>query len=260
MESLFILIIAITGFLYVNLNLVSRYKFKRSTDWSAYLYVAAWGVPFFTLSWFITTLLSSFGILREIYDTVSPHFTLQNVISSTTSLEEKKNLLKIILVAIISLSTALIFGWVNRLYYFIRVKKKLEVLSKIISHNSLESLLLESYIRTFPVLVTLSSNKVYVGLVTTAPRLEDGKIDHLLLLPLLSGYRKSDNLQVKFITNYYEHYENFLDKGESKLSVHDFNITLPISEIISISLFDMETYNRFEESEKNNNKSKKKNK
>ncbi|EGP02570.1 hypothetical protein GEW_13401, partial [Pasteurella multocida subsp. gallicida str. Anand1_poultry] len=47
MESLSILVIAITGFLYVNLSLTTRYKFKRSVDWSAYLYVAGWGVLFF---------------------------------------------------------------------------------------------------------------------------------------------------------------------------------------------------------------------
>lgn len=245
MESLSILVIAVTGFLYVNLSLTTRYKFKRSTDWSAYLYVVAWGVGFFFIAWSTVSLLSGFGILRVFYDYLSSKINLNSVVMTSNDLDEKKNLLKLVLICILSIFFASLMGCFNRIYYKFFSDNKLKSLSKIISNNPLESLALESHIRSFPILVTLSSSKVYVGLIPFPPILEDGRLEHISLLPLLSGYRDTNKLEVKFTTNYYNHYKNFSSNNED-LDLMDFNITFPISEILSISLFDMDTYNEFQ--------------
>lgn len=255
MESLSILVIAITGFLYVNLSLITRYKFKRSTDWSAYLYVVGWGIIFFFVAWLITLLLSSFGCLRLIYDWLSSRINLSGAVMATSNLEERKNLLKFIFVCVLSISLASLMGYANRAYYNSKRSKdkKLIALSKMISNNPLESLVLESQIRSFPVLVTLSSSKVYVGLVRGKLFIEDGRLEYISLFPLLSGYRDTSNLEVKFTTNYYNHYQNFLsdsnanDSNNNPLNIGDFKITFPISEISSISFFNMDTYNKFQE-------------
>lgn len=246
MESLSILVIAITGFLYANLSLTTRYKFKRSVDWSAYLYVAGWGVCFFFIAWCIISLLSSLGWLREAYNWLSMRINFDRVVMTSNNLEEKKNLLKLVAICVLSIKLAFLVGIGNKIYYKIYADGKLKSLSKLISNNPFESLVLESHIRSFPVLVTLSSNKVYVGIIASVPLLEDGQLEYISLLPLLSGYRESDTLGVIFTTNYYNHYNEFLSDNEESLSLDDFNITFPISEILSISLFDMETYNKFQ--------------
>lgn len=249
MESLSILVIAITGFLYVNLSLITRYKFKRSTDWSAYLYVVGWGIIFFFAAWLITLLLSSFGCLRFIYDWLSSRINLSGAVMATSNLEEKKNLLKFIFVCVLSIFLASLMGYTNRVYYNSKRSKdkKLKALSKIISNNPLESLALEAHLGRNPVLVTLSSNKVYVGVLNSLPGLEEGRLEYLSLFPLLSGYRDTNSLEVNFTTNYYDHYQKLLDDGNNSSSnTAYFNVTFAISEISIISLFDMDTYDRFQ--------------
>lgn len=135
MESLYILVIAVTGFIYVNLNLVTRYRFKRSQDWSAYLYVAAWGIVFFISSWLIANILNNTGFFRYIYNTyINKYISTTNIISlliDNDSIEEKKKLLRIFFIFILSLFLSLIFGLISKLHYnFIFSEDKLKKTNK----------------------------------------------------------------------------------------------------------------------------------
>lgn len=113
--------------------------------------------------------------------------------------------------------------------------------------DDLEYLLLSALDRTMPVLITLNSRKVYVGMVLEAL---DPAIDrkHLRIAPILSGFRNDDNLEVNFTTNYWQVYEQILEgtsKSLSHLEIQDFEIVLPVCEICSASLFDIEAYYQF---------------
>lgn len=250
MESAFILAVAVSGFLFVNLNLSSRYKFKRAQDWSAYLYVVAWGLPFFLISWGVISLLSHFGILKLLYeDYLKDTLKLSSIVTPVVGLDEKKAILKSSLIVISSLLLSYITGFIITQYYKHCPVQKLKRLALIVEYNALESLLLEAHIKNSPILLTLSSSKVYVGFVTRLPKLEDGEQRYLSLLPLFSGYRKQDTNQIKFLTNYYAHYEYLLNEEESERNPSDFKITFPVNEIISISFFDMESFNHFAENQ-----------
>ena len=105
--------------------------------------------------------------------------------------------------------------------------------------NELEELLLEAMSYAKSISITLSSNKVYVGLVVGAfePRTERRAI---ALQPLMSGYR-NDRGKVTFTTFYdtqIAQAPNEADKGE-------FRLVLPVDKMLSISFFDVETYARF---------------
>lgn len=48
MATLLLAVILVSGFIYVNLSLSTRYRYKRSNGWDAYFFVAAWGIVFFS--------------------------------------------------------------------------------------------------------------------------------------------------------------------------------------------------------------------
>ncbi|WP_320406743.1 hypothetical protein [Escherichia coli] len=52
MATLLLAVILVSGFIYVNLSLSTRYRYKRSNGWDAYFFVAAWGIVFFSLAVF----------------------------------------------------------------------------------------------------------------------------------------------------------------------------------------------------------------
>jgi hypothetical protein len=108
---------------------------------------------------------------------------------------------------------------------------------------------------TRPVLLTLKSGKVYVGVVTSqsSPAVQ---IDSIRLLPGRSGYRDRDTRTVSFTTDYYTIYRRLLDKSdedspEDDLSLHtsigpeSFEIIIPVREIDSIAVFDPGVYGMF---------------
>ncbi|MEG1655125.1 MAG: hypothetical protein RR390_16735, partial [Hafnia sp.] len=58
--------------------------------------------------------------------------------------------------------------------------------------------------------------------------------------------REKDNLSVVFSTNYNDHYsESGVYDGTSKLGLEHFRVVIPISELDNISLFDFDTYKKF---------------
>jgi hypothetical protein len=108
---------------------------------------------------------------------------------------------------------------------------------------------MEASARQFPIIATLSSRKIYVGLVT-CPALENGLSEHLEILPMLSGYRDKDDLTINITTNYHQHYlESGVIGGMSRLNIQDFRVLIPKDEVETISFFDTETYNKFKEDE-----------
>lgn len=93
----------------------------------------------------------------------------------------------------------------------------------------------EASARQFPIIATLSSRKIYVGLVT-CPALENGLSEHLEILPLLSGYRDKDDLTINITTNYHQHYlDSGVISGMSRLNIQDFRVLLPKDEVETIS-------------------------
>ena len=150
-----------------------------------------------------------------------------------------------------SMCLAWAFGHFMRWYVCSNEDRRIEALVKAVHHDPLESLLIEAAVRKFPVIITLSSRKFYVGIVD-CPKFEHGKADYLQLLPLLSGYRDKDTLTITVTTNYKRHYIDSgivggLDSGP--VSLADFRTLVPKSEIEGISFFDTNTYSQFKAKE-----------
>lgn len=257
MNTIVFVVVLISGYLYVNLHPAARYRFKRSTGWDAYFYVAVWGVIFTVTSWLLCSVLSILGAFRWVYNLLlSNEIITSETIARIFPLSYSGNVqfseLKFAFFCFISLVIAIFIGYLLRLLASCRKDSEINSLVNVVSDDPFESMLVEATVRSFPVIVTLSSRKVYVGLIL-CPQFEHGKIEYVGILPLLSGYREKDTLTVEITTNYRKHYaDNGISSGlgDSQLSLEDFRTLIPKEEIEGISFFDTSTYSKFKASEK----------
>ncbi|MEY1278382.1 hypothetical protein AB7080_20390, partial [Providencia rettgeri] len=89
--------------------------------------------------------------------------------------------------------------------------------------------------------------KVYVGMVDGI-RFEGMDINTLVLIPFMSGYREKDTLTFHVEHNYTDHYsQQGINFSSEPLSVFQFRHVLPYEQIESFSLFNVNTYNVFQE-------------
>ncbi|HEX7335983.1 MAG TPA: hypothetical protein VF252_02145 [Gemmatimonadales bacterium] len=115
-------------------------------------------------------------------------------------------------------------------------------------NDYLEELLNQAQEDTRQVSATLRSGKVYVGfIVRTFDPTYDRK--YIVILPTMSGYRTDTTHQVVFNTDYTRVYQVLMEEDESRLvrGVSDFQVVIPVSEVLSANLFDWEAYERFNE-------------
>lgn len=114
-----------------------------------------------------------------------------------------------------------------------------QALWKAAEENELEELLLESLGLLRTVSITLSSNKVYVGLILTTP---EPKTERrvIALLPYMSGYR-TETGKVIFTT----YYDQFYNKDTPETDAEKFRLVLPVDKMLSVSFFDVDTYAHF---------------
>ncbi|MGL5345417.1 MAG: hypothetical protein ACRC9O_12745 [Plesiomonas sp.] len=249
MATLLLAVILVSGFLYVNLSLSTRYRYKRSNGWDAYFFVAAWGIVFFLAGGLLTFTLNFSSGFRWISNSLNltPN-SFNGMLSTTTDKFQRINEIKQIAWVVISIVLAALFGWINKLRTS-KGDRRWDSLAKAVGNNGFESLLMEASARQFPIITTLSSRKIYVGLVT-CPALENGLSEHLEILPMLSGYRDKDDLTIKITTNYHQHYiESGVITGMSRLNLQDFRVLIPKDEVETISFFDIEAYNKFKADE-----------
>lgn len=93
------------------------------------------------------------------------------------------------------------FKWLS---YRERVSIDILLMYDILSDSPLDARLFHSYARSEPLLITLSSGKVYVGVVNWLgePNEIEGMDQEISIVPVLSGYRDLKDKTVVFTTNY----------------------------------------------------------
>lgn len=127
--------------------------------------------------------------------------------------------------------------------------------------NALERLFVDAQDRDQPVILTLNSNKVYVGLIQWTPPNPRSEDSFIQILPILSGYRKNETHEVEFTTTYASVIQQTVHGKEDaheeprpgdvqlphqkRLKLNDFVKVIPISEVVAAGKFDHEAYRRF---------------
>ncbi len=71
---------------------------------------------------------------------------------------------------------------------------------------------------------------------------------HMKLLPMVSGYRHPETRELVITRDYAEVYQQLMDEDSSELLTHadDFQVVIPIGEIVTANLFDPDVYEIFQ--------------
>ena len=137
---------------------------------------------------------------------------------------------------------ALIWGLVLPFLFNLLLRKEWAAKRIIRKYGTgLENLRLESIETKLPILLTLGTGKVYVGLCLDTPDPEQDN-EYLRILPLLSGFRKEGTYQVVFNTSYGNVYQKIKEKTlpkirGRKLKAIDFQVVIRTEEIKHASLY-----------------------
>lgn len=259
MGTLLLSAILVSGYIFTVTSVSSRYKFKRSDGWGAYFYVATWGTGFCIVSWMICSFMGFVGLIDFFAQVagINKNNVKMLIPLSADAVATGKSL-KIALWIVGTVVLATVCGLLNKAWHACG-DHRFKALAKAAKNHPLETLAIEASATLAPVIFTLKSKKFYVGWVIRPP-LEHGKIEHMAFIPLLSGYRDKDTLKIVVTTNYDTHYESigiFGDitgmegppKIDSNLTLNDFRVVCPVSEIENLSFFDFQTYSRFKELE-----------
>ena len=116
-----------------------------------------------------------------------------------------------------------------------------------VENRDFEQLLLRGLEFDIPILFTLKTDKVYLGWAVSMPNptLERRWVR---ILPMASGYRDPHTQDVAFVTYYLDVLEGLQTIEDlSHLETEDFEVVMPIEQIVSAHLFDVAAYNQLNE-------------
>ncbi|EOD5342655.1 hypothetical protein ACJXWG_003187 [Vibrio parahaemolyticus] len=151
---------------------------------------------------------------------------------------------------ILTILLAFIFGLITLIWYWFFPERKALKIEKIVSENHIENFIVEASFTQFPIALTLKSRKTYIG-ICLGDELINSKIEHIAIIPLLSGYRDKDDLSIDITNNYQSHYiEEGIEEGKHEaLTKEHFRIIVPTDEVETFSFFDLSTYIAFKKKE-----------
>lgn len=113
----------------------------------------------------------------------------------------------------------------------------------------IEMVIASAFRRNRMIELSLKNRKSYVGLVLWSSITKRGRSD-VTLLPIASGYRSEDTLELHLTTNYAPLIKKLIDKDAEGIDdlLRDYSVVLPRSEVCSARLFDPAVYRRFQQS------------
>lgn len=119
---------------------------------------------------------------------------------------------------------------------------KLRTLQDLVTEGSMDSVFFDSLIDRKSILISMSNKKVYVGIVNALgePNEKDGPNQQISILPIMSGYREKDTLNVCFTNDY------------NNVKDYDTSVIIPVSQITHVSWFTMEVHDQVNNNCKSN--------
>lgn len=254
--ALLIIPILVSGYIMITANQYHYFRLYRHEGQLLYMKVAALGTYCLIASVIIAAAIKykwpDFHLVHDMVETF-------NV---TSKPETDRIYMWLLLLSVTSIFFSLCYVsavWIKNLLFGFFYKRdiyegileamKARVLRKTYSQGSLDLLLLDAIESDpkKPMLITLSSNKVYVGIINGSgePTENQGPHQHISFVPLMSGYRNKENLSVTFTNAYPGEIQikrSAAIKGISKKKVQGLEIMVSIDEISHISWFDFEVY------------------
>lgn len=139
---------------------------------------------------------------------------------------------------------AILFAMLYTLYINTKPGSKNRYLRKAVNKDDFSKLVFISLAQKKPLAITLESRKVYIGLVKRTDEPLD--YSHVSILPLYSGFRESESLELNITNRYSATFELFRKNDNKGFSESDLITVLPVQEIISTHIFDPKIYNNLQ--------------
>ncbi|NRA78042.1 MAG: hypothetical protein HRU18_07525 [Pseudoalteromonas sp.] len=245
-----ILLISIVGYIFCKSSHFTSPKFNKSNGYHTFLLSACYGCGIFVLAFFIYWFCHSSSDKEFFVGFLSS--TLINVFKDLApSIQITFWLLNFIQISIIAMLLAFTLPWFFLgIAMLITKSTPTEVLygsfSKIADTDDLSefsSLFFLSNETGIPIAFTLSNRKAYIGYPFHGAK----HLNDIMILPLMSGYRCTDELRLELVTDYQPIFDYLLNNEEDDGA--RFLITIPIREIVHASLHDFGYKDLFKEHE-----------
>lgn len=256
MIALLLIPILVSGYILVVANLYHYYQLHRYDGQLLYIKVAAHG----TIS--VVFVLALAVAIKYFFPDFHPIAKASEALHVKKIIDNNKaeTWLALISLSSIVMSLAWVFlVWVkNILWGFcyetsnhenIIHAKNIRVLRKTVSNATLDKMLLDALESNpkIPILITLSSKKVYVGIVNAIqePTESEAANQYISIFPLMSGYRDKDTLEI-FFTNAYPT-EVTVSSAATKNSIKThkiryMDILINAEEVTHLSWFDFDLF------------------
>jgi hypothetical protein len=238
-NAVFALILLTSGYFFLRRWGLSRAHLFRSDGHALYFLVV--GAAFIlalitTLAWHDILSVPFLGLWLASY--------LDRLLSIFTT---DKQALKFGATAVLSLPFAFVLAELLNIPLKRCISLRGRLLLRMSCLSELEEFLWMTSLRRIPVMVTLSSAKVYIGYTMDEPPTSRGESKWVRLEPLLSGYRDEQH-EFKPTTSYaWMHAPAPVGVG-ADMHISDFDVLLPTDEIKSVHAFDLPTYaSKFQE-------------
>jgi hypothetical protein len=115
-----------------------------------------------------------------------------------------------------------------------------------IKNDDLELLLYRALVNDDTIAISMENKKEYIGYVVRGFEPEEER-KFLRILPMLSGFRDKATGKITYTTPYEEVIKHMCrDDNKANMSSEDFEMILPVLDIKSAHIFDIETYNAFQ--------------
>lgn len=258
MWAIFAVFILAGGYVYVDADLPSKYKLRKSDGWKTYFLVALKGVEFVMFGLLLAVVVISFlyasmfvlNIPTYIFGWYSP-FSYAYELMGKSFLEAKVPfIIWGVSTLILSVGSA-----ENIRKYYKSSENRVKGFREIAKSSAIESIILESLDKMKDgvlLFITLKSRKVYIGVVDGV-RLESMDTSYLTIIPFISGYRDEETLTFHKKHDYSEIYNEMnISSNSSPLTINQFRVVIPQDEIDSLSLFHLDVYERFQKKDSGN--------
>ncbi|ELA3168545.1 TPA: hypothetical protein ACN7UX_003208 [Klebsiella pneumoniae] len=256
MFALLLIPILVSGYILVVANLYHYYQLHRYDGQLLYLKVAAHG----TMS--VVFVLAVALITKFLFPDFHPIAIVSELLNVKKTIDKHKVETWLALISIASIISSLIWVLIiwskNIVLGFFCEKqhhedifhaKKLRILRKTISNSTLDSMLLDA-MESKPkksILVTLSSRKVYVGIVNgiQEPTESEAPNSYISIFPIMSGYRDKDTLSITFTNSYPSEVSVSSAATADSKKIHkiaNMDILIKSDEISHLSWFDFAVF------------------
>ncbi|GLO63830.1 hypothetical protein MACH09_43380 [Vibrio sp. MACH09] len=239
---LFVLILCIAGYQLLTKLHSHHYDLKRSNGYHTFLKSAAAGLILFFLVSVIYAIGGHFSNMYHIKINIGEWF-LVKVFPATKFSSTDGTLLEI---AVWMLSISYLVP--KAIYKSESEKREMYIhkFSKDPESPEFTQLFFRSLEFGLPILFTLSDRKVYIGYVI---EVHASDFNDIHIVPIFSGYRERDSLELVPITPYRDVILDIEDTTQETINLEMFAVTLPLREIVHAHLHDFSYYERFKEKE-----------